>query len=320
MRAIIQDTYGSADVLRLSDIDRPEPRDTEVLIRVHAAGVGPDVWHLMTGIPYMVRLGMGLRRPRQRVRGWDVAGVVAAVGSKVTRFEPGDEVFGVGPGSFAEYTVAKESKIAPKPATMSFEQAAAIPISGVTALQAVRDKGRLGKGQKVLVIGASGGVGTFAVQLAAHFGAEVTGVCGPGKDDLLRSLGATEVIDYTLGDITGDGRYDLILDGAGNRPLSSLRRMLAPKGTLVLVGGEEGGKWLGMGRNVQALALGPFTGQRLAWLLAVTKQDDLMALKEMADKGELTPAIDRTYPLEEAADAVRHLTEGHPRGKVVVTI
>jgi NADPH:quinone reductase-like Zn-dependent oxidoreductase len=321
MRAIVQCAYGFTDVLELRELDRPELRDDEVLLRVQAAGVGPDVWHLMAGVPYMVRLAFGLRRPRRPVPGWDGAGRVEAVGATVTRFEPGDEVFGSCEGSFAEYARAKADKLAPKPANLTFEQAAAVPVSGVTALQALRDKGRVRADQRVLVIGASGGVGTFAVELATAYGAQVIGVCGPAGAELVRSLGATDVIDYTREEITDrPGRYDVVVDAAGNRPLSVLRRVLAPRGTLVIVGGEDAGRWLGIGRQLRAALLSPFVRQRLGTLLAVTRDADLLALKELAEQGKVTPVIDRTYPLADAAAAVRHLKEGHPRGKIVLTI
>jgi NADPH:quinone reductase-like Zn-dependent oxidoreductase len=321
MRAIFQTGYGTADVLEQREIDPPVPRDDEVLVRVHAAGVGPDVWHIMAGLPYMVRLAFGLRRPRNPVPGWDGAGTVEAVGAKVTRFKPGDEVFGSCTGSFAEYARAKASKLAPKPGNLSFEQAAAMPVSGVTALQALRDRARLQPGQRVLVIGASGGVGTFAVQLAALHDAEITGVCGPAAADVVRSLGAADVIDYTREEITDrPHRYDVIVDAAGNRPLGLLRRVLTPRGRLVLVGGEGGGRWLGVGRQVRARLLSPLVRQRLGSFLSVTRHDDLVALKELAEQGKLTPVIERSYPLSEAAAAIRHLRDGHPRGKLVLTI
>jgi len=242
MQAIVQDTYGSTDVLELRNIDRPVIAADEVLVRVHAAGVDRGVWHLMTGLPYPVRLaGYGVRAPKTAVPGMDVAGVVEAVGAGVTRFRPGDEVFGIGMGTYAELTRAREDKLATKPPHLGFEQAAVVPISGLTALQGLRDHGRVATGQRVLVIGASGGVGTFAVQLANAYGAEVTGVCSTTKVDLVRSLGADHVIDYTRDDITERGqRYDVILDTGGNRSLSSLRRILAPSGTLVIVGAETG--------------------------------------------------------------------------------
>jgi NADPH:quinone reductase-like Zn-dependent oxidoreductase len=321
VQAIVQQTYGPADVLELRDIDRPVLRDDEVLLRVRAAGVGPDVWHLMMGLPYMVRLAFGLRKPRNPVPGWDAAGSVEAVGAKVTRFSPGDEAFGSCVGAFAEYARAKADKLAPKPHNLSFEQAAAIPVSGVTALQALRDKARLRPGQKVLVIGASGGVGTFAVQLAAGYDAAITAVNGPTGMDLVRSLGATDVIDYTRAEITDrPHRYDVILDAAGNRPLRLLRRALAPHGTLVIIGGEDGGRWFGVGRQLRAQLMSPFLRQRLATFVSVTRRDDLLALKDLTEQGRLTPVIDRSYALSEAPAAIRHLREGHPRGKVVLTI
>jgi NADPH:quinone reductase-like Zn-dependent oxidoreductase len=321
MRAIVQDRYGPADVLELREIDRPEPRDGEVLVRVHAAGVGPDVWHLSEGVPYLARLEAGLRRPKRPVPGFDGAGLVEAVGADVTGFKPGDEVFGSCHGSFAEYARAKADTLAPKPANLTFEQAAAVPVSGVTALQAVRDKGRVEAGQRVLVIGASGGVGMYAVALATAYGAEVVGVCGPASADLVRSLGATDVIDYTREEVTDrPGGYDVIVDIAGKRPLSKLRRLLAPRGTLVLVGGEDGSKWFGVGRTLHGALLSPFVRQRIRPFLAITRRPDLLVLKEMAEQGKITPVIDRTFPLEDAAAAVRHIKHGHPRGKVVLTI
>ena len=321
MSAIVQSAYGSSDVLQLRELDRPVPGDDEVLVRVHAAGVGPDVWHLMAGVPYMVRLAFGLRRPRRPVPGWDGAGRVEAVGANVTRFEPGDEVFGDCEGSFAEYARAKAGKLAPMPASLTFEQAAAMPVSGVTALQAVRDKGRVRAGERVLVIGASGGVGTFAVQVAAAYGAHVVGVCGPSGAELVRSLGATDVIDYTREEIVDrGGRYDLVVDCAGNRPLSVLRRVLAPRGRLVIVGGEGAGRWFGVGRQLRATVLSPFLRQRLGTFIAVTRDADLLTLKDLAEQGKLTPVIDRAYPLADAAAAIAHLKAGHPQGKVVLRI
>jgi NADPH:quinone reductase-like Zn-dependent oxidoreductase len=277
----------------------------------------------MTGRPYIARLSpqLGLRRPAHTVRGWDAAGRVEAVGAEVTGFKPGDEVFGQCDGSFAEYARGKAEQLAAKPASLSFEQAAALPVSGVTALQALA-VARPRPGQKVLVIGASGGVGTYAVQLAAHYGAQVTGVCGPTAGDLVRSLGATDVIDYTHEDITDRPvRYDLIVDAAGNRSLTRLRRVLAPRGTAVLVGGEDAGPMLGgLDRWARGLVLSAFVGQRLRPVFAVTRQQDLLTLKALVESGAITPVIDRAYPLAEAADAVRHLEKGHPRGKLVVTV
>ena len=323
MKAIVQDRYGSADVLELRDIDPPVISADEVLLEVRAAGVEPGVWHLMTGLPYLVRvMGYGLVRPKYPVRGRDVAGRVEAVGANVTRFQPGDEVFGTCEGSFAEYAAAREDKLALKPANLSFEEAAVIPISGMTALQALRDKGRVQPANKVLIIGAGGGVGTFAIQIAKAFGAEVIGVCSTTKVALVESIGADHVIDYTREDFADRaGQYDLIIDNAGNRSLSRLRRALAEDGTLVIVGGEEGGPWVGPAdRIVPAALLSPFVRQRLLPLMAAERQDDLRLLGEMAESGKLRPAVDRRYPLVEAPDAVRYVGEGHARGKVVVTI
>ena len=323
MKAIVQDTYGTADVLELRDIDPPVITADEVLVEVRAAGVEPGVWHLMTGLPYLVRvMGYGFTRPKYPVRGRDVAGRVEAVGANVTRFQPGDEVFGTCEGSFAEYAAAREDKLAIKPANLSFEEAAVIPISGMTALQALRDKGRVRPGDKVLIIGAGGGVGTFSVQLAKAFGAEVTGVCSSSKVDLVLSIGADQVIDYTREDFADKaGHYDLIIDNAGNRPLSRLRRALAAEGTLVIVGGEGGGAWVGPADRIVPVAiLSPFVRHRLLSLMAAERQDDLELLAEMAESGKFTPAVDRRYPLVEAPDAVRYVGEGHARGKVVVTI
>ncbi|GAA4639590.1 NAD(P)-dependent alcohol dehydrogenase [Actinoallomurus vinaceus] len=318
MEAIVRDGYGRADILELREIDRPVPLDDEVLVQVRAAGVGPDVWHMVTGTPYAIRLGIGLRKPRNPVPGLDVAGRVHAVGANVTDLKPGDEVFGTGSGSFAEYTRAKADRLAPKPDNLTFEQAAAMPVSGVTALQALRDKARVREGQKVLVIGASGGVGTFAVQLGVGYGAQVTGVCGPTGADLVRSLGGDHVIDYTREEITG--HYDVIIDAAGNRPLSLLRRTLTPHGTLVIVGGEGGGRLLGMGRQIRAHLMSPLLRRKLGTFVAIARRKDLLALKDLADDGKLTPVIDRTFPFSEASAAVDHLAHGHPRGKVVLTV
>ena len=318
----MQDTYGSPDVLKLGDIDQPVVGDGDVLVQVHAAGVDPGVWHFMTGLPYLVRIALGFRAPRSRVRGMALAGRVEAVGKDVTRFKPGDHVFGTCDGSFAEYACAREDKLAPMPANLTFEQAAAVPISAVTALHGLRDKGRVQPGHKVLVIGAGGGVGTFAVQLAVAFGAKVTGVCSTSKQDLVRSIGADDVIDYTRDDFADRARdYDLILDTAGQRPLSSLRRALNRRGTLVIVGGEGGGRWLGgLGRQLGALALSPFVRQRLLGLISIERSEDLQCLRELIEAGKVTPVIDRTFPLSESADAIRYLVEGHARGKIVVSV
>jgi NADPH:quinone reductase-like Zn-dependent oxidoreductase len=323
MKAIFQDEYGTADVLELRDIATPVVDDDDVLVRVEAAGVDPGVWHLMTGLPYLVRvMGYGLRRPKHGVRGRDLAGRVEAIGTNVSGFQPGDEVFGTCEGSFAEYAIARPDKLALKPANLSFEQAAVIPISGMTALQAVRDKGHVKPGDQVLIIGAGGGVGTFAVQIAKTFGGEVTGVCSSAKVDLVRSLGADHVIDYTGEDFAeADHRYDVIIDNAGNRSLSELRRALAPKGILVIVGGEGGGNWVGPAdRLLPALLLSPFVGQKLVPLMSVERQPDLLTLGEMLESGAITPVIDRSFSLVEAPDAVRYVGEGHTSGKVVVNI
>lgn len=324
MKAIVQDTYGSPDVLEFSDIDKPLVRDGDVLLRVHGAGLDPGVWHLMTGLPYLVRImGFGLRQPKVRIRGRDVSGRVEAVGKNVTRFHPGDEVFGTCEGSFADYVCAREDRLAPRPANLTFEQAAAVPISGLTALQGLRDAGKVQPGQKVLIIGAAGGVGTFAVQLAKAFGAEVTGVCSTTKIDLVRSIGADHVIDYTCDDFAdGLRRYDLILDTAGNRSLSHLRRALAARGTLVIVGGEGGGRWLGgFDRQIlRAPMLSPFVSQTLRPLISKERREDLLVLKELIEAGKVTPIIDRTYPLSEVPEAIRYLQGGHARGKVVITV
>jgi NADPH:quinone reductase-like Zn-dependent oxidoreductase len=323
MKAIVQDTYGPADVLKFRDIDKPGIADGEVLVRVHAAGVDRGVWHLMTGLPYPVRLaGYGLRAPKTPIPGTDMAGVVEAVGKDVTTFHPGDEVFGIGKGTFAEYARAPENKLAPKPANLTFEQAAVVAISGLTALQGLRDHGRVEPGQKVLIIGASGGVGTFAVQLAKAFGTEVTAVCSTTKVDLVRSLGADHVIDYTRDDFAqGEQRYDVILDIGGNASLARLRRALAPKGTLVIAGGETGGRWLGgTDRQLRALLLSRFVDQKLTTFISTQNHEDLIVLTELIESGKVTPAIDRTYPLTEAPQAIRYLEQGHARGKVVITI
>lgn len=323
MKAIVQDRYGSADVLELRDVDKPVPGDDDVLVRVHAAGVDPSVWHLMAGMPYLIRLGFGLRAPKLRVRGWDAAGTVEAVGRNVTRFQTGDEVFGTCNGSFAEYASARADRFEPKPSNVTFEQAAAVPTSAFTALQSLRDAGRVQPGQKVLVIGAGGGVGTYAVQLAkAVFGAHVTGVCGTDKTDLVRSIGADDVIDYTRDDFAeGRHRYDVILDTAGGRPLSHLRRALTPRGTLVIVGGEGGGRWFGgVQRSLGAQTLSPFVGQRLRAPIARKSSTDLQLLREFVEAGKITPIVDRTYPLSGAPAAVRHWEKGHTRGKLVLTM
>ena len=324
VKAIVQDVYGEAGVLRLDEIEMPQPKEGEVLIRVKAAGVDPGVWHLMTGRPYLVRaMGFGMRAPKFRVRGRDVAGTVEAVGAGVTRFKAGDEVFGISDGSFAQHVSAREDKLERKPASLTLEQAAVVPISGITALQGIRDAGKVQQGQKVLIIGAAGGVGSYAVQIAKALGAEVTGVCSTSKADLVRQIGAEHVIDYTREDFASSGKtYDMILDTAGRRPLSQLRKALAPKGTLVIVGGEGGGKILGgFDRQIlRAPLLSLLSGQTLRPLVAGESAKDLEAVKELIEAGKVKPVIDRQYPLDKAPDAVRYLAEGHARGKVVVTV
>lgn len=323
MKAIVQDRYGTVDALELREIDRPQVGDDEVLVRVHAAGVDPGVWHLMTGLPYLIRIaGYGFRAPKSPVRGNDLAGRVEAVGKDVKQFEVGDEVFGTADGTFAEYVSAKATKVAPKPANLSFEQAAAVPTSALTALQGLRDHGEARPGQRVLIIGASGGIGTFAVQLAKAFGTEATGVCSTTKVDMVRSLGADHVIDYLRDDFTTTAqRYDLILDMAGNRSLSTLRRALTHSGTLVIVGGEEGGRWLGgTDRQIRALLLSPFLQQRLRTFVAKESAEDLAVLKELIESGKVTPVVDKTYPLSKAAEAIRDLDEGRARGKLVLSV
>jgi NADPH:quinone reductase-like Zn-dependent oxidoreductase len=324
MRAVTQDRYGSAEVLHHATIARPATGDKDVLIRVRAAGLHIGDWHLMTGKPYLMRImGFGLRAPKARVRGTDVAGTVVAVGAHVTGVQAGDEVFGTCDGSFAEYATARPDALAPKPANLSYEQAAAVPTSAATALAAVRDAGHVTAGQRVLIIGASGGVGLFAVQIAKALGAEVTGVCSTTKTALVRSAGADHVIDYTRKDINSRAhRYDVIIDMGGNRPLSQLRRSLSPRGTLVLVGGEGGGRWIGsaMGRSLRALMLSPFVKQELRMVLATVKRPALQALSQLIDAGQVTPIIDTTYPLGDAPDAIRRLCTGQAHGKLAIQI
>lgn len=322
MKAIVQDTYGPANVLELREIDLPSIATDEVLVRVHAAGIDRGVSHRMTGLPYPIRVaGYGLRAPNSGNPGVELAGVVVAVGNDVTRFAPGDEVFGIGKDAFADYARAPENKLAPKPAGLAFEEAASIPISGLTALQAVRDRGQVTPGQSVLIIGASGGVGTFAVQVARAFGATVTGVCSTAKVELVRFLGADHVIDYTRDDFAdGHQRYDVILDIGGNATVSRLRRALAPTGTLVIVGGETGGRILGgFERGLRAAALSPFVGQRLRPMICSENHQDLIVLAELITAGKVTPAVERCYPLAEASDAIRHMEQGRALGKVVIT-
>ncbi|HEX2705556.1 MAG TPA: NAD(P)-dependent alcohol dehydrogenase [Candidatus Lustribacter sp.] len=324
MTAIVQDGYGAAPetVLRLDQAARPQVADDRVLVRVRAASVDRGTVHLMTGLPYLGRAFMGLRRPKALNPGRCLSGIVEAVGASVTAFRPGDEVYGSSAGSFAEFASARADLLAPKPANLSFEEAAAAPISGVTALQAVRDRAKIEPGQRVLIVGASGGVGTYAVQLAKAFGAEVTGVCSTGKVDLVRSLGADHVIDYTRDDVTGAGRaYDAILDIGGNRPVSQLRRVLTPKGRLVIVGGETDGRWLGgLDRQLRAHLLSPWVSQTLGTFVASASSADLTVLRDLLESGKVTSAVDRTYPLREVPLAMRYVAEGRARGKVAITV
>ena len=322
MKAIVQDKYGSPDdVLELKDIDKPVVKDDEVLVRVHAASIHVGNWVQVRGVPYIMRPVTGLRRPRNSVPGDDIAGTVEAVGENVKQLQPGDSVFGWCKGAFAEYACAGENNFVPKPVGLTFEQAAAVGVSAFTALQALRDAGKVQPGQKVLIIGASGGVGTFAVQIAKSFGAEVTGVCSTRNVDMVRSIGADHVVDYTQEDFTQSGeRYDLMLDMVGNRSLSDCRRALSPKGTLVLVGGR-GGPWLmGMGRTIRALVLSPFVSQLPDLRTSMGSRASLVVLKELLEAGKLTPIIDRTLPLSEVPEAMRYLEEGNPQGKVVITM
>lgn len=325
MKAIVQNDYGTApeDVLRLADVPRPTVSDDEILVRVRAASVDLGTWHLMTGLPYLIRvIGFGLRRPKAPNPGRSLAGTVESVGRNVNGFEPGDEVSGSCDGSFAQYAVVPAGQLARKPANVSFEEAATVPISAVAALQAVRDSARVQAGQKVLIIGASGGVGMFAVQIAKAFGAEVTGVCSTAKLELVRSLGADHVIDYTREDFAnGEHRYDAILDTGGHSTLSRLRRALTPRGTLVIVGSEKGGRWLGgFDRQLRARLLSPFVSQKLGMLASSENAGDLTALRELIESGKVVPIIDRTYPMSETAAAIRDVQEGRARGKVVIAL
>lgn len=321
MKAVVQDRYGNAEVLRVAEVARPTIGADEVLVQVRAAGLDRGTEHLMTGKPYLMRLGFGLGKPKNPISGRDVAGTVAAVGTAVTRFAVGDDVYGIAPGSFAQYAVAREGKLARKPANLSFTQAAVVPVSAGTALQALRDVGRVQAGQSVLIVGASGGVGTYAVQLAKAFGAQVTGVSCTAKLDLVTSLGAERVIDYTRQDFAdGRHRYDLILDIGGSSSLARLRRALAPRGSVVFVGGENGGNLTGMGRQLRGVLLSPFLRQRLALLVAKERAGDLERLADLIEAGQVTPVVDRSYPLQEAPTAMRLLESGQVRGKVAITV
>ena len=323
MKAIAYEVFGSADVLELREVRKPDVAPREVLVRVRAASPNPYDWHFMRGLPLIARPATGLRRPKNVVLGSDMAGEVEAVGKEVTRFRPGDEVFGfVRAGGFAEYVSAPEELLALKPANLSFEQAAAVPLAALTALQGLRDVGEVRSGQKVLIVGASGGVGTFAVQIAKWFGANVTGVCSTRNLEMLRSIGADSVIDYTREDFTRNGqKYDLIFQLAGTASPSACRRALAPKGRLVLSSGDSPGRFIGpVGRIIKAVLLSPFVGQTLRPLNAKPSSADLQFLKELIEAGSVTPVIDRTYPLSETADAIRYLETGRARGKVAISV
>jgi NADPH:quinone reductase-like Zn-dependent oxidoreductase len=322
MQAILQTTYGGAEVLRLGTHARPRIGKAEVLIRVRAAGMDRGTWHLMEGKPYLMRLALGFRGPRNPLVGLDVSGVVVEVGAAVTRFKVGDEVFGISKGSFAEYACAREDKLAKKPSNLSFEQAAVVGVSGLTALQSLRDQGRVQAGQRVLIIGASGGVGSYAVQLARALGAEVTAVCSAAKRERVLSLGATRVIDYAREDFSsGDDRYELILDIAGNSPLSRLRKVLTPTGTIVFVGGEGGGAITGgMDRQFGAMFRSLFSKQRFVMKPPNENGEDLEVLRELAEAGKFTPAIDSTWPLAQVPEAMRRLVDGKVAGKIAISV
>jgi len=322
MKAIIGRVYGPPESLEFGDIDQPEIGADEILVRVHASSVNPLDWHEVTGQPYIVRTQRGLRRPKTAVPGNDVAGTVVAVGSDAVGVAVGDEVFGTAGGAYAEYVRMRAARAVTKPAEVSFEQAAAVPVAGLTALQGLRDVGRVAAGQRVLVTGAGGGVGTFAIQLARHFGASVTGVCGTGNVDLVRSLGAEDVVDYTTTDWTATGqRYDLIVDTACAQPIAARRRALTPRGTLVVIGGPKTNRWVGpLFQMLRTVARTPFVGQRLVGMLATIKADDLALLIGLVAAGTVTPAIGRTCPLPEVPRALARVSTGHAHGKTVITV
>jgi len=321
MRAVVHERYGGAEVLQVARVPRPEVSDRAVLVRVHAAGLDRGVWHVMRGLPYAARLAFGLRRPKNPVLGFDVAGTVVALGRSVTRFAEGDEVYGFGEGAFAEYATVPAANLARKPTNLSFARSAIVPVSAVTALKGLRDAGKLRAGQHVLITGSSGGVGSYAVQLAKVLGAEVTAVASSTKLELVRSLGADHVLDYTHEDFADGARhYDLILDIAGSPSIARLRRALTPNGTAVIAGGEDGGKLTGMSRQLGALVLSPLVRQRLTTFVGSVRTADLEHLTAYIEAGTVTPSLDRTYPLEQAADAMRRLDAGEVRGKVAITI
>ncbi len=323
MKAIVQERYGPPDTLELMDIDSPEIGPDDVLVQVYAASVNPYDWHMMRGDPRIARLmGVGLTKPRERVAGIDTAGRVEAVGANVRELQEGDEVMGFCPGAFAEYARAEANLVVPKPASLTFEQAAAVPMAAATALRGIRDVGQVRPGQRVVVNGAGGGIGTFAVQMAAALGAEVTGVCSTGNVELVRSIGAAHVVDYTKEDFTdATARYDVILDNVGNRPLSRLRGALAPTGTLVLNGGGSPGRVFGaVGSMARAAAVNLFVRQRIRFIPTTEKRQDLLDVSELIESGAVKPVIGRTYPLADVAEGVRYVEQGHARGKVVITV
>ena len=321
MKAIVQLRYGSPDVLRLEEIAKPVVKDDEVLVRVRAAAVNIGDWHLLRGVPYIMRLVFGLTGPRRRTPGLDIAGEVEAVGGNVKQFRPGDEVFGWCKGAFAEYACTAENNLLPKPANLTLEQSAAVGDSAFTALAAVRDQGKVQPGQRALINGASGGVGTFAVQIAKSFGANVTGVCSTRNVDMVRSIGADQVIDYTTEDFTRSvARYDVMLDLVGNHSLADCRRALTPRGTYVIVGVKDMGRWFGLGRQFKALLLSPFIGQRMRVFVARHTKEDLAVLKELVEAGKVAPVIERRYALSDVPNALRHQGEGHAHGKIVIVV
>ena len=323
MKAIVYCDYGLKN-LKLENIEKPTPNDDQILVKVRAASVNPYDWHFIEGTPKIMRLGVGLRKPKETRLGVDFAGTIEVVGKNITQFKPGDEIFGGKSGTFAEYVCGSERGVALKPASVTFEQAAAVNIAGLTALQALRDKGKVQPGQKVLINGASGGVGTFAVQLAKNFGADVTGVCSTRNVDLVKSLGADHVVDYTKEDFTeGEQRYDVILDNVANRSLSECRRVLTPKGKYVMIGGggaNEQGLIGVLGRPLKAMVMSPFVSQQMGMMMAQPSQKDLMFIGDLIQSGKVKPVIDRTYKLSEVPAAVAYLEEGHARGKVIITV
>jgi len=321
VKAIVQVQYGSPDVLTLKDVDKPVVKDDQVLVRVNAAAINIGDWHLLRGVPYAMRLASGLLKPKREIPGLDVVGQVEVTGENVEQFRPGDEVFGWCRGAFAEYACAAETNLLPKPANLTFEQAAAVGDSALTALAAVRDQGKVQPGQTVLINGASGGVGTFAVQIAKALGAIVTGVCGSRNVDMVRSIGADQVIDYAKEDFTQAGqRYDVMLDLVGSRSLSDCRRALTPRGTYVVVGVKDMGRWFGLGRQTKALLLSPFVRQRMRVFVVRHNREDLAVLKELVEAGKVAPVIDRHYTLREVPEALRYKGEGHSQGKIVIAV